>query len=73
MTSSQFGKRVKAHVLKSIEEFCKMSNKEKKYLRAVNESKIPAISEHLVYNSDCASSYNLKEFKFFKIKLAFLI
>ena len=43
-----------------------MSNKEKKYLRAVNESKIPAISEHLVYNSDCASSYNFNRFKTIK-------
>ena len=30
MTSRQFGKRIKEQVLKSIKEFCKMSDKEKK-------------------------------------------
>ena len=33
MTSRQFGKKVKEHVLKSIEEFCKKSNKENKSVR----------------------------------------
>ena len=28
MTSSQFGKRIKEHIPKSIDKFCKMSNKE---------------------------------------------
>ena len=55
MTSRQFGKRIKEHVPKNIEDFCKMSNKENKSVRVVNASKSSAIAEHLVNNSNCAS------------------
>ena len=48
MTSKQFGKRIKEHILKSIDEFCKTSDKENKSVKVVNASKISAIAEHLV-------------------------
>ena len=41
-----------------------MSNKVKKSITVVNASKRSAIAEHLVNNSDFASNYNLKRFKF---------
>ena len=63
MTSRQLGKRIKEHVQKSIEIFCKMSNKENKSVRVVNASKRSAIEEHLVNNSNFASNYNLKRFE----------
>ena len=63
MTSRQFGKRIKEHVPKSIEEFCKMSDKENKTVRMVNASKRSAIAEHLINNDNCASNYNLDRFK----------
>ena len=66
MTSRQFGKRIKEHVPKSIEEFCKMSDKENKTVRMVNASKRSAIAEHLINNSNCASNYNLDRFKIIK-------
>ena len=56
MTSRQFGKRIKEHIPKSIDEFCKTSNKESKSIRVVNATKISAIAEHLVNNLDCASN-----------------
>ena len=62
MTSRQLGKRIKEHVPKSIEDFCKMTNKENKSVRVVNASQRSAIAEHLVNNSDCASNYNLNRF-----------
>ena len=73
MTSRQFGKRIKEHVPKSIQEFCKMSNKENKSVRVVNASKRSAIAEHLVNNSNCASNYNLNRFKIIENYLTFLI
>ena len=39
MTSRQFGKRIKEHVPKSIEEFYKMNLKESKFVRVVNAFK----------------------------------
>ena len=63
MTSRQFGKRIKEHIPKSIDEFCKTSNKDNKSIRVVNASKISAIAKHLVNNLDYASNYNLKRFK----------
>ena len=63
MTSRQFGKRIKEHVPKSIEAFCKMSNKENKAVIMVNASKRSAIAENLINNSNCASNYNLSRFK----------
>ena len=63
MTSRQFGKRIKEHVSKSIEEFCKMSNKDSKSVRLVNASKIFTIADILVNNTNCASNYNLNRFK----------
>ena len=63
MTSRQFSKRLKEHILKSNDEFCKMSNKENKSTRVVNALKRSVIAEHLVNNIDCASNYNLKIFK----------
>ena len=66
MTSRQFGKRIKEHVPKSIEEFCKMNDKENKTVRMVNASKRSAIAEHLINNSNCASNYNLDRFKIIK-------
>ena len=39
MTSRQFGKRIKEHIPKSVDEFCKMSNKESKSIRVVNATK----------------------------------
>ena len=65
MTSRQFGKRIKEHIPKSIDEFCK-SNEKTKSIRVINASKRFAISEHLVNNLDCASNYNLKRFKIVK-------
>ena len=56
MTSRQFGKRIKEHFPKSIDEFSKTSNKESKSIRVVNATKISAIAEHLVNNLDCASN-----------------
>ena len=44
-----------------------MSNKENKSKRVVNASKISVIAEHLLNNPDCASNYNLKQFKVIKI------
>ena len=67
MTSRQFGKRIKEYIPKSIEEFCKTSNKEIKSIRVVNATKRSAIAEHLVNNLDCASNYNLKRFVIKKI------
>ena len=66
MTSRQLGKRIKEHVPKSIEDFCKMTNKENKSVRVVNASQRSAIAEHLVNNSDCASNYNLNRYKIIK-------
>ena len=71
MTSRQFGKRIKEHIPKSIDEFCKLSNEENKSIRVVNASKRSAISEHWVNKSDCASNNNLKRFK--TVKNCFLI
>ena len=65
MTSRQFGKRIKEHIPKSIEEFCKTSNKENKSIRVVNALKRSAIVKYLVNNLDCASNYDLKKFKVF--------
>ena len=48
MTTRQFEKRIKEHVPKSIDESCKMSNKENKSVRVVNASKRSAITEHIV-------------------------
>ena len=66
MTSWQFGKRVKEHIPKSIEKFCKMSNKENKFVKVVNASKRSAIAECLVNNNVYASSYNLNKIKIIK-------
>ena len=66
MTSRRFGNRIKEHIPKRIDEFCKTSNKENKSIRVVNASKRSAIAEHLVDNLDCTSSYNLKIFKSIK-------
>ena len=57
MTARQLGKRIKKHILKSIEEFCKMSNKENKSIKVKNALKRSAIT---VNNIDCVSNYNLK-------------
>ena len=75
MTSRQFGKRIKEHFTKSIEELCKMNNKENKSVRVVNAFKISAIAENLVNNSNCASNYNFIriDLKLLKIVLAFLV
>ena len=54
MTTRQFEKRIKEHVPKSIDESCKMSNKENKSVRVVNASKRPAIAEHLISKSNFA-------------------
>ena len=56
MASKQFSKRIKEHIPSSIDEFCKMSNKERKFIRVVNASKRSAIAKHLVNNSDSASN-----------------
>ena len=66
MTSWQFGKKVKEHDPKSIEEFFKISDKENKFVKVVNASKRFAIAEHLVNNSGCSSSYNLNKIKIIK-------
>ena len=66
MTSRQFGKRIKEHVPKSIEEFCKTSNKETKSIRVLNASKRSSIAEHLVKNPDCSNNYSLERFKIIK-------
>ena len=66
MTSRQFGKIIKEHVPKSIEKFCKMSNKENKSVRVVNAPKRSAIAEPFVNKSNCASIYNLNRLKFIK-------
>ena len=58
MTSRQFGKRIKEHIPKTIDVFCKTSNKENKSIRIVYVSKRSTIAEHLVDNLDCASNYN---------------
>ena len=73
MTARQLGKRIKKHILKSIEEFCKMRNKENKSIRVKYASKRSAIAEHIVNDIDCVSSYNLKIFKTIKNCLKFLI
>ena len=52
MSSRHFGKRIKEHIPKSIDKFCKMSNKENNSKRAVNASKRSAIAGHLVNNFD---------------------
>ena len=66
MTSRQFGKRIKERIPKSVDEFCKMSNKKSKSIRVVNASERSAIAENLVNNLDCASNYNLKDLKLLK-------
>ena len=66
MTSRQFGKRIKGHIPKSIDEFCKMSNKENRSKRVLNASKRSTNAEHLVNNLDRTSKYNLKRFKIIK-------
>ena len=48
MTSRKFCKRIKEHIPKSIDEFCKISNKENKFIRVVHASKLSAIAEHLI-------------------------
>ena len=65
VTSRQFSKRIKEHIPKYIDEFCKTSNKKKKFIRVVNVSKRSAIAEHLVIvsNLNCASNYNFKKFE----------
>ena len=63
MTSRQFGQRIKEHIPKSIDELLKTSDKENKYIRVINASKISAIAEHLVNNLNCASNYNFKRIK----------
>ena len=59
MTSRQFGKRIKEHISKSIDDFCKISYKENKSKGVVNALKRSTITEHLVNNLDCASNYKL--------------
>ena len=66
MTSRQFGKIIKENVPKSIEEFCKMSDKENKTVKMSNASKRSAIAKHLINNGNCASNYNLNRFKVIK-------
>ena len=66
MTSRQFGKKIKGHVPKSIEDFCKISSKKNKSIRMVNASKRSAIAEHLVNNSNFASNYNLNRLRIIK-------
>ena len=63
--SRQFGKRIKEHIPKSIDEFC-TSNEKSKSIRVVNATKRSAIAQHLVNNLNCASNYNLKRFKTIK-------
>ena len=46
MFSRQFGKGIR----KSIDEFCKTSNKENKSIRVINASKRSAIAEQYYYN-----------------------
>ena len=45
MTSRRFGKRIKEHILKGIDEFC-MSKKKTISIRVINASKISAIAKH---------------------------
>ena len=66
MTSRQFGKRIKEHIPKSTDVFCKTSNKENRSIRLVYASKRSAIAEHLVNNLDCASNYSFERFKIIK-------
>ena len=63
MTSRQFSKRIKEHVPKVIEEFCKTNKKENKTVKVVNASKRSANAEHFINNSSCALNYNLNSFK----------
>ena len=73
MTSRQFVKRIKQNIPKGIDALFEMSNKENKFIRVVKGSKKSAIAEHLVNDSDFASSYNLKKFRIIKNFLAYLI
>ena len=43
-----------------------MSNKVNKSVKVVNASKRSAIADHLVNNSNCASTYNMNKFKIIK-------
>ena len=72
MTSRQFGKRIKEHIPKIINEFC-MSNKKTKSLRVINASNRSAMAEQLVNNLHCACNYNLKRFKINKVDSLFLL
>ena len=62
-TSRQFGKRVKEHIRKTIDEFSKMYNKENNSKTVVNASQRSVIAEHLIKKPNCASYCNLKRFK----------
>ena len=73
MTSRHFGNRIIEHIPKSINEFCKTSNKKSKSIRVVNASQRSAIAEHLEYNCDCECKHNLKRFSIIKIVSAYLI
>ena len=65
MTSRQFSKRIKEHIPKSIDEFCKMSTKENKTKRVVNVSKICATAEYLVNIPDCVNNWRVKHEVYF--------
>ena len=73
MTSKQFGKTIKEHILKIIDEVFKLSNNENRSKIVVNTTKRFAITEYLVNSSDCASNYKLKRFKIVRKKNIFKI
>ena len=50
-----FGKWIKQHILKSVDEFCQTSNQVNKPVRVVSASKRFAVARHLNSNHECAS------------------
>ena len=72
-TLRQFGKRIKEHVSKSIDEFLKTSNKENKSIRLINASKRSAIAEHLLITLIEQVIITWKDFKLLKIVLILLL
>ena len=63
LTIRHLRKRIKDHVPKSVENFCFSKKKDDIMVKVLNAFKSLSIAEHLVSNSTCTNSYNLKLLK----------
>ena len=66
LTTRHLRKNIIEHVPKSVENFCISFKKDDIPVKFLNASKRSSIAEHMVNNSTCASSYNLRIFKIIK-------